>query len=93
MAESHQREPGESKTPPELYPDTCGIAPEFLKILVCPLAQAELKLEDGHLVCTRCGPAFKIRDGIPEMIIETAKLPADIKSIEDLPCMKERDGG
>ena len=68
---------------------TCGIHPDLLKILVCPMAHAELKLENGQLVCSRCGPRFRIEDGIPIMLIEEAKLPEGIARIEDLPCWAE----
>jgi uncharacterized protein YbaR (Trm112 family) len=65
------------------------VHPDLLEILVCPMAHAELKVEDGHLLCTRCGPRFVIEDGIPIMLIEEAKLPPGIARIEDLPCYPE----
>lgn len=71
------------------HPETCGIPPDLLEILVCPMAHADLRLEEGHLVCTRCGPRFTIEDGIPIMLIEEAKLPEGVKRIEDLPCYPE----
>ena len=52
-------------------------------------ATFELKLEDGYLICTRCGPRFKIDDGIPVMLIEEAQLPPGVSRIEDLPCHAE----
>jgi len=70
-------------------PKTSGIPPDLLEILVCPMAHAELKLEDGTLVCTRCGPRFAIDDAIPIMLIEEAKLPPGVARIEDLPCYAE----
>ncbi len=80
---------GESKPP-----EAGGIHPDLLEILVCPMGHAELRLEDGSLVCTRCGPRFAIEDGIPIMLIEEAKLPPGVNRIEDLPCwaeVKERE--
>lgn len=62
---------------------------ELLDILVCPLGKAELRLEGDTLVCTRCGPRFRIEDDIPIMLMEEAELPEGINSIEELPCMKE----
>ena len=85
-----------AKSPLEEFPDTFGVHPDLLKILVCPMARAELKLENGCLVCTRCGPRFKIEDGIPIMLIEEAALPPGVARIEDLPCWPEvakREGG
>ena len=63
------------------------IKEELLEMLVCPLGKAELRLEGDTLVCTRCGPKFRIDDGIPIMLIEEAVLPPGIARIEDLPCM------
>ncbi|NOY06077.1 MAG: hypothetical protein GXO82_05530 [Chlorobi bacterium] len=65
------------------------ISKELLDILVCPLGKAELRLEGDTLVCTRCGPRFRIEDDIPIMLMEEAELPEGINSIEELPCMKE----
>lgn len=64
------------------------ISQELLEILVCPLGKAELRLEGNTLICTRCGPKFKIEDDIPIMLIEEAELPEGITSADDLPCMK-----
>ena len=61
---------------------------ELLDILVCPMGKAELRLEGNTLVCTRCGPRFRIEDDIPIMLIDDAELPEGITRIEDLPCMK-----
>ena|ERR1041385_4193931 len=77
------------KSPLEEFPETFGVHPDLLKVLVCPMAHAELKLEDGWLVCTRCGPRFKIEDGIPIMLIEEAKLPPGAARVEDLACWHE----
>ncbi|MCS7167480.1 MAG: hypothetical protein RMI91_04425 [Gemmatales bacterium] len=64
--------------------------PQLLKILVCPLGKAPLRLEGNTLVCTRCGPRFSIsRDGLPNMLIEEAELPPGIQRLEDLPCYRE----
>lgn len=78
-AESHAEEHG----------DTCGVSPDLLEVLACPLGKADLELRDGGLVCTRCGPVFKIEDGIPIMLIDEAELPDGVEKIEDLPCQKE----
>jgi len=67
------------------------IPKDLLEILVCPMGKAELRLEGDKLICTRCGPAFRIIDGIPNMLIEEAELPPGIQSIEELPCVKEGD--
>ena len=71
------------------YPDTCGIPPDFLQMLVCPLGKADLRLENSQLIWTRCGAAFRIEDGIPILLIEEARLPPGVQKIEDLACFKQ----
>ncbi len=66
------------------------ISQDLLDILVCPMGKAELKLEGNHLICTRCGPKFRIEDDIPIMLIEEAELPEGISSPDQLPCMHDR---
>ena len=88
MAEPQNSSPA-GGVPGSEYPETCGVPPDLLHLLVCPMAHAELRLEEGHLVCARCGPRFPINDGIPIMLIEEAKLPAGVARIEDLPCFRE----
>lgn len=66
--------------------ETHQLAPEFLEMLVCPMGKEDLRLENDTLICTRCGPVFRIEDGIPILLIEEAKLPESASSIEELPC-------
>ncbi|RZH67652.1 methytransferase partner Trm112 [Natrinema altunense] len=50
----------------------------LLEILCCPLDKHDLELEDadydeeevvgGNLVCTECGEAYPIEDGIPNLL-------------------------
>ena len=72
--------------------ETHQLAPEFLEMLVCPMGKEDLKLENDTLVCTRCGPIFRIEDGIPILLIEEAKLPEGVSSLEELPCHTEKSG-
>jgi uncharacterized protein YbaR (Trm112 family) len=64
---------------------------ELLKLLVCPLGKAPLRREGDTLICSRCGPRFEIRDDIPNMLIEEAKLPEGCATIADLECVKSGD--
>jgi uncharacterized protein YbaR (Trm112 family) len=60
---------------------------ELMEILCCPLDKHDLELEvenrdegeilAGRLVCTECGEAYPIEDGIPNL------LPPDMR--EDAP--------
>lgn len=48
---------------------------ELLKILACPLCKTDVRQEQDWLICTKCGRRYPIRDGIPIMLAEEAKLP------------------
>jgi uncharacterized protein YbaR (Trm112 family) len=64
------------------------VSEDLLALLVCPMGKAPLRREGDVLVCTRCGPRFVIRDGIPNMLIEEAELPKGCPSIADLECVR-----
>ena len=53
------------------------ISKELLDILACPACKADIKEEDGKLVCQnpKCGLLYPIKDGIPVMLIDEAKKP------------------
>lgn len=61
------------------------IDPEFLKILACPKCRAPVAFAapaageqlDGWLECQGrdCGLRYRVRDGIPEMLIDEAEPP------------------
>jgi len=65
------------------------IPPDLLEILVCPLGKAPLRLEGETLVCTKCGLVYKIEDGIPNLLIEEAALPAGVSELKQLACYGE----
>jgi len=53
-----------------------AVNPELLKILVCPLCKAQVTLTkngDG-LKCSQCRRVYPIRDDIPVMLINEAKI-------------------
>ena len=58
------------------------IAEDLLKILVCPLTRSPLRLEGDELVAETGGLRYPIRDNIPVLLIEEAKLPEGIDSLE-----------
>jgi hypothetical protein len=53
------------------------IRKELLDILACPACKAEVKEENGKLVCQnpKCGLLFQVKDGIPIMLIDEAQKP------------------
>ena len=67
------------------------IEEQLMKILRCPLGQAKLRQEKEALVCEKCGLSFPVREGIPVMLIHEATLPEGIKSVDELPCQKEKN--
>lgn len=64
-----------------------GIDPELLSILVCPLTRSPLRLEGDELVAEVGGLRYPIREGIPVLLVEEAKLP---EGIDDLDAFKQR---
>jgi len=65
------------------------ISKELLEILCCPVGQAPLKQEEETLVCTSCGTAYPIKDGIPILLIDEARLPEGVNDITQLKCCKK----
>jgi uncharacterized protein YbaR (Trm112 family) len=55
------------------------ISQELLDILVCPLCKAPVKLTaDGQgLKCGQCRRVYPIKDDIPVMLVDDAKLEAE----------------
>jgi uncharacterized protein YbaR (Trm112 family) len=58
--------------------------PELLEILRCPLTRSRLTQEGDHLVAQVGGLRYPVRDGIPVMLIEEAKLPPGVESLDAL---------
>lgn len=56
---------------------------ELLRILVCPLTRSPLTLEGDELVGTIGGLRYPIRDGIPVLLIDEAKLPPGVASLDE----------
>lgn len=57
---------------------------DLLEILRCPLTRSRLRQEGDWLIAETGGLRYPIRDGIPVMLIEEAKLPAGVGSLEEL---------
>jgi len=65
-------------------PETTNqIDPELLAILRCPLTRSKLRQEGDFLIAEVGGLAYPVRDGIPVMLIEEAKLPQGIASLDE----------
>ncbi len=48
---------------------------KLLAILVCPLCKAKLEADktNNELICNKCKLAYPIDDGIPVMLIDSAR--------------------
>jgi hypothetical protein len=68
------------------------ISPDFIQKLRCPLSPktSGLVLQDDRLLCESCQLEFKIKDGLPNMIPEEARLPAGCGSLKQLPCQRSQ---
>ncbi|MFA9478989.1 Trm112 family protein [Phycisphaerales bacterium AB-hyl4] len=67
-----------------------AIDPALLEILVCPLTRSKLRLEGDELVAelpTGAGLRYPIRNGVPVLLAEEAKLPT---GIADLAAFKQK---
>jgi len=53
-----------------------AISTELLELLVCPLCKTpvELKQDEKALKCHQCKRVYPIRDDIPVMLIEEARI-------------------
>jgi uncharacterized protein YbaR (Trm112 family) len=65
------------------------IDPELLSILRCPITLSPLRQEGDFLIAEVGGLAYPVRDGIPVMLVEEAKLPAGFNSLDEF---KQRFG-
>lgn len=54
-----------------------ALDPTLLEILVCPGDHGELRYDEpaNTLTCTKCGRIYEIRDDVPVMLLEEARLP------------------
>lgn len=66
------------------YEMATTIDPELLDILRCPLTRSRLRADGDFLVAEVGGLAYPVRDGIPVMLIEEAKLPPGVSSLDEL---------
>jgi uncharacterized protein YbaR (Trm112 family) len=55
----------------------------LLDILRCPLTRSRLHQEGEFLVSELGGLMYPVREGIPVMLIEEAKLPPGISSLDE----------
>ncbi len=59
-----------------------AIDEELLKILVCPLTRSPLTQVGNELVGQTGGLRYPIRDGIPILLIDEAKMPDGVANLD-----------
>jgi hypothetical protein len=65
--------------------DTAGaIDPALLEMLRCPLTLSRLRLQGEELIAEVGGLRYPIREGIPQMLPEEARLPDGVASLDAL---------
>jgi uncharacterized protein YbaR (Trm112 family) len=62
---------------------TNAIDPDLLSILRCPVTRSALRQEGDFLIAEVGGLAYPVRDGIPVMLAEEARLPQGIGSLDE----------
>ncbi len=55
---------------------------DLLEILRCPVTRSRLRQEGDWLIGEVGGLSYPVRDGIPVMLAEEAKLPAGIATLD-----------
>ncbi len=62
---------------------TNQLDPDFLEMLRCPLTHSKLRQEGDWLVAEVGGLRYPVREGIPVLLVEEAKLPPPFRTIEE----------
>ena len=47
---------------------------ELLDILVCPACRKGVKEQGKEVVCRACGRRYPVRDGVPVMLVDEARM-------------------
>lgn len=50
-----------------------NISAELLEVLACPACHASLVTSGRELLCSGCGLAYPVRDGIPILLVDEAR--------------------
>jgi uncharacterized protein YbaR (Trm112 family) len=69
-----------------------ALDPELLDMLRCPLTRSRLRQEGDWLVAEVGGLAYPVREGLPVMLVEEAKLPPGAASLAALKSQLQSDG-
>lgn len=72
--------------------ETKTVDAELLEILRCPITRSRLVQQGDWLVAQEGGLSYPVRDGIPVMLAEEAKLPAGVTTLEEFKRKVARNG-
>ncbi len=55
-----------------------NLDPRLLDVIVCPACRGDLAVDEtaGELVCSVCERAYPVRDDIPVLLVDEARLPS-----------------
>ncbi len=67
----------------EPAPPTTVLDPDLLAIMRCPITGSRLRMEDGFLISEAGGLKYPIREGIPVMLVEEARLPEGFATLDE----------
>jgi uncharacterized protein len=59
------------------------IDPDVLEIMRCPLTRSRLTQQGDELIAEVGGLRYPIRDGIPVLLIDEAKLPEGVSTLDE----------
>lgn len=68
-----------ARTDPDAARESAGLDPKLLEILVCPQTRGPLEYDRaaGELISRQAGLAYPIREGVPIMLAEEARVLED----------------
>lgn len=72
-----------SSTSPDVSTESNQLRPEILAILRCPITLSPLRQDGDWLIAEVGGLSYPVRDGIPVMLPEEAKLPSGFATLDE----------
>lgn len=64
-------------------PESSALPADIVALLRCPLTRSPLRQEGDWLIAEVGGLRYPVREGIPVMLVEEAKLPAGVNSLDE----------
>ncbi len=64
----------------------------MLEMLRCPMTLSRLRREDDELVAEVGGLRYPLKEGIPQMLVDEARLPEGVSTLDELKKQLRADG-